>query len=362
MRGITLMKNEILNEFDQNKLLYSQFSTSMESLINTLLCASGITPHSVSSRVKERSSLLKKIEKKDKYTYLAELTDIIGIRAITHYSDDVDRIASIIEQEFTIDIENSIDKRASLDPDRFGYLSLHYVVGLSENRSELIEYRRFEGLKLEIQIRSILQHTWAEIEHDIGYKSKIEIPKPVRRKFSQLAGLLELADDQFIQIRNELSAYEVNVQETIVQAPQHVSIDKVSIYNYVKSSNLLSQIDSQLAEILGVTLIDLTKDNAARHIKYLSYFGIETISQLEESVTKYKEYILRRANDIKAEDDTQSDKASRGLSVFYLHQVLASQIGTEVEILQFLEKMNLCLVEERKDFATYLNKFGEKIV
>ncbi|MDF2156105.1 hypothetical protein [Vibrio sp. CAU 1672] len=353
-----MTKEILLNEYDEKKQLYTHFSKSMESLINTLLSASDITPHSVSSRVKDRSSLLKKIVKKDKYTSLTELTDIIGVRIITHYSDDVDRIASIIEQEFSIDPENSIDKRASLDPDRFGYLSLHYVVGLSDSRANLIEYSRFSGMKIEIQIRSILQHTWAEIEHDIGYKSKIEIPKLVRRKFSQLAGLLELADDQFIQIRNELENYELDIQETIVQAPQDVSIDKVSIYNYLKSSELLAQLDTEISEIMGVELIELTKENAARHVKYLSYFGIETISQLEEEVVRYREFIIQRANDI----DTDSDHVSKGISIFYLYQVLASKIGTEEEILEFLNKMSLSLIDQRAQFASYLSKFGEKIV
>ena len=353
-----LTKDILLNEYDENKRLYSQFSTSMESLINTLLSASDISPHSVSSRVKDRSSLLKKIVKKDKYTFLNELTDIVGIRIITHYSDDVDRIANIIEQEFLIDTENSIDKRVSLDPDRFGYLSLHYVVELSKSRSSLIEYRRFDNLKFEIQIRSILQHTWAEIEHDIGYKSKIEIPKPVRRKFSQLAGLLELADDQFIQIRNELEAYENDIKDTIVKAPQDVSIDKVSIFNYVKASELLNLLDAEISQIMGVKLINLAKENAARHVKYLAYFGIETISQLEEEVIRLREFIIQRATDI----ETTSDHVSRGISIFYLYQVLASKIGTEEEILEFLNKMNLSLLDQRESFAAYLSKFGEKIV
>ncbi|WP_429188095.1 GTP pyrophosphokinase [Aeromonas veronii] len=355
-----MSKETLLQEYDHNEDLYAQFSTSIESLINRLLSASNINAHSITARVKDRSSLIKKIDKKDKYQSLSELTDIVGIRVITHYSDEVDKIANVIEQEFSVDSGNSIDKRASLDPDRFGYLSLHYVVGLSESRSGLIEYKRFSGLKFEIQIRSILQHTWAEIEHDIGYKSKIEIPKPVRRKFSQLAGLLELADDQFIQIRNELNNYENNIQTIMFEAPQDVSIDSISIFNYINSSELLHDLDSEIAKILNVDLIELSKDNAARHVKYLVYFQIDTISQLEQKISALRGFIIQRAKDIG--QYTESDKVSRGISIFYLYQVLASKLGSESEILEFLNKMSLSWEEKREEFSKYLYQFGKTIL
>lgn len=83
-----------------------------------------------------------------------------------------------------------------MEPDRFGYCSVHYVVEMSQKRLNLYEHQAYEGLKCEIQIRSVLQHAWAEIEHDLGYKSEIAIPKRIRRNFSRLAGLLEIADKE----------------------------------------------------------------------------------------------------------------------------------------------------------------------
>lgn len=83
------------------------------------------------------------------------------MRIITYFSEDVDKIASIIQSEFEVDEHNSVDKRIKLDPVRFGYLSLHYVVKLNSTRVRLSEYIIFKDLKVEIQIRSILQHAWA---------------------------------------------------------------------------------------------------------------------------------------------------------------------------------------------------------
>ncbi|MCQ5042062.1 hypothetical protein NE654_13385, partial [Akkermansia muciniphila] len=73
------------------------------------------------------------------------------------------------ENEFIIDRDISIDKRKSLDPKRFGYRSLHYVVHIDPKYVKAQEYHKYHNLKLEIQISSILQYTWAEIEHDLGY-------------------------------------------------------------------------------------------------------------------------------------------------------------------------------------------------
>ncbi|GAD32121.1 hypothetical protein PLEI_3790 [Photobacterium leiognathi lrivu.4.1] len=170
--------------------------------------------------------------------------------------------------------------------------------------------------------------------------------------------MLELADDQFIQIRNELEKYESRVQDTITQAPQDVSFDKVSIYNYLNSSDIVSELDKQVANNLNVPIIKLSKDNASRHIKYLSYFNIETIFQLEQLVNLHREYILKRSLDRKA----VGEKVSRGISIFYLYQVLAAKLGNETEILKFLDVMNLSLPDDREEFASYLLELGQTVI
>src|SRR5207302_1083445 len=94
--------------------------------------------HSMSGRVKNRKSLEGKLLRPEKqYAQLVDITDIVGVRIITHYGRDVDRIAEIVRREFLIDEKNSVDKRDLLDPDRFGYLSLHLIASLSADRLAL---------------------------------------------------------------------------------------------------------------------------------------------------------------------------------------------------------------------------------
>jgi putative GTP pyrophosphokinase len=105
----------------------------------------------------------------------------------------------MVECEFVIDWENSVDKGELLSPDRFGYLSVHYVASLSPSRLALPEYKQYGSIKAEIQVRSILQHAWAEIERGLGYRNQT-MPGRVRRRFSMVAGLLEMADKEFRDI------------------------------------------------------------------------------------------------------------------------------------------------------------------
>ncbi|WP_206744918.1 RelA/SpoT domain-containing protein [Micromonospora sp. TSRI0369] len=95
----------------------------MEQIISTLSSEVGVTPHSISHRVKDRHSAARKIAKKRETNPaygLVNLTDILGVRVITYFSDEVDRIATALSQEFVVDQVNSIDKRKSLAADRFG--------------------------------------------------------------------------------------------------------------------------------------------------------------------------------------------------------------------------------------------------
>ena len=197
--------SDILITYDERKDKFESYALTLKSLLTTLIRNEKISIHSLESRVKTKKSLEGKINKKGKYKSIDDITDIVGIRIITHYADDVDKIAAIVEKEFTIDQENSIDKRTSIAPDKFGYLSLHYIVTLNSTRTNLKEYEVYKNIKAELQIRSILQHAWAEIEHDIGYKSATGLPNEIRRYFSRLAGLLEMADDEFIKIRKKIS-------------------------------------------------------------------------------------------------------------------------------------------------------------
>ncbi|MCH8066367.1 MAG: hypothetical protein IIC90_11175, partial [Chloroflexi bacterium] len=247
----------LLTEYSEKLPQFERCTKRFRDLLEQVLEAANLGGriHSVTCRPKDIDRLREKLAGGDrKYSNLSDVTDLIGLRVITYFGEDVDDVASVIEAEFKIDAANSMDKRQALDPDRFGYLSLHYVCNLNEGRAALPEYASLTNLPFEIQVRSILQHAWAEIEHDLGYKTKEAIPVQSQRRFARLAGLLELADDEFRGIRKDLDAYAARVPAEIEQDPAVVRIDKVSLDAFIEHADVARALDQEIAELWGCGL------------------------------------------------------------------------------------------------------------
>ena len=234
----------ILRDYESQFVTYQDFAANLEELIVRLLQTEGIRTHTVTHRVKALKSLEGKLKAASRMPVcLRDITDLAGVRIITYFADEAADVGRMMERNFEVDEAASGDKRMILDPDRFGYLSLHYVVRVDQVRRLLPEWSRFSALKAEIQIRSILQHAWAEIEHDLGYKTKLATPRSVRRRFARLAGLLELADDEFRDLRDFLADYTARLPDLIRQSPEDVGVDQASVKVLIKTSDIVHCID-----------------------------------------------------------------------------------------------------------------------
>ena len=133
---------KIVDGYSVSRGSYEDCLNYVENAVKNIIKSQSINVHEIIGRVKTVESLEGKVKRKN-YSNLAEITDLCGIRIITYFSDDVDKIAELISQEFEVDVENTIDKRKSEDPTKFGYVSLHYVVSLKEENSSPILYSRF---------------------------------------------------------------------------------------------------------------------------------------------------------------------------------------------------------------------------
>lgn len=352
---------QIIVEYDEQQRTFSSFSNSLKSLIENFLLKEGLEVHTISSRVKDRKSLEKKIISKGSYNKLSDITDIVGIRIITHYSDDVDKIAKIIEKEFSIDKENSIDKRATLDPDRFGYLSLHYIIGLKKDRLNLTEYSHFKEMKAEIQIRSILQHTWAEIEHDTGYKSNTGIPDAIRRKFSRLAGLLEIADDEFVEIKKTLEKHKTKIAKDLKKGTSNIPLDKISLVEYINSCEIVEKIAQRMKEQTGYSVSAKSGENYLSAIlTYLNHCQITNIKDLDTSLIENEEGIYKRFTFI-IENTKKSDyEIPREIIINYLTQVLAIKDGDYNKIDDYIKTLNEYKINHSANFRENLYRNYEE--
>lgn len=196
-------RDEALQEFQQRRTIYEGFVSQLEILLASL-CES-LSVHMIKGRVKDDASFqaksFRKVEESDNFKYAypnSEIEDIAGLRIICFSKSQVDDVKAVIVSNF--DVVQEIDKAAELvKAGKVGYESHHFVIAIDEPRSTLPEYRNFGDLKCEVQVRTVFQHAWAEVEHRLRYKSDRQRPELVAR-FQALAGLVQIADREFDQL------------------------------------------------------------------------------------------------------------------------------------------------------------------
>ncbi len=281
--------------------LYQQFGTKVGGLLEDLLTASNIKYQIVDVRAKTVESFAEKIQRDGK-TYknpLTEISDLAGVRLIFYYDDDVNRACELIDREFIIDHSQSIDKRQALAPDQFGYLSVHRVVSLSESRTDLPEWQLFEDLVAEIQVRTVLQHAWATISHALQYKREADIPYQFRRQLMRVSGLLELADDEFANLRQAQASLRQRIVERVSEGDLEIPIDALSLEEFLQTSNTVRTI-YELAIHAGFesssTYDEANEVGGDNHglsqlVQACNDIGIENIENLENQLNTYKPHI-----------------------------------------------------------------------
>ncbi|MFN2339712.1 MAG: GTP pyrophosphokinase family protein [Halanaerobium sp.] len=199
--------NQAVKWYQNQRHNYSDLRAEVEVILREALNENEMIFHRIESRVKTAESFREKASRNKYNDPINEITDLTGIRIITLFEKEIHQISDIIKGLFKIDYSRSEDKADLLDADKMGYKSIHYIAELSQEKISETELESFAGLKFEIQIRSILQHAWAEIEHDRNYKFKGELPKRLQRRFYALAGMLEIADREFNTLAEEVEKF-----------------------------------------------------------------------------------------------------------------------------------------------------------
>lgn len=127
------------------------------------------------------------------------ITDVIGLRIVAPFVEDVRRAESVVREHFAI--LESEQKGAEFSFREFGYESLHLLCRVPDSLAESLRARDLPPV--EVQVRTILQDAWAEVEHELVYKGEfIPFDEPIRRRLAALNANLSLADSIFQEIRD----------------------------------------------------------------------------------------------------------------------------------------------------------------
>ena len=296
----------LLRQYRELRPTLDQLVKDAYDLLRHALREQGIYVTAIEFRVKTEKSLAGKLELKGaKYKTIDDITDLVGLRVITFYSDEVDKVAAIAKRIFDIDWNESVDKRKLHQLDAFGYNSLHYICRMHEG-----------GPRFELQMRTALQHVWSTIEHDTGYKGDVKIPREYLRQFSRLAGMLELIDDEFSRLRLVLTDYRRQIQALVKNGQlDDVPLSTDSFRSYLD----LHPFDRLNRRIAAVNQAEIYPVSMMPYLPVLESFGLETLGDVQRFI------------------DENSDDA---------HQLALSQLAiTDLDILSSSTALQyLCLV------------------
>jgi putative GTP pyrophosphokinase len=208
-------------DFEQEKRLFKKFYESNGKQIadarNAYIRIIGsLIKHSdvgevtkIEGRVKERDECIKKFHRKyqskleaDEQPYEIKdfISDLIGIRIVCLYEDQIAVVSEMLQRNFKI--LNVTDKTSAVESteDSFGYKGLHMDLALNDEQASLPKYQRYLDYPFEVQIRSLIQDAWSMLDHKIKYKKSI--PVDLKRRINILSALFELADREFREIRD----------------------------------------------------------------------------------------------------------------------------------------------------------------
>lgn len=275
--------DEAVKWYTTHRSIYGALSVKVSEIIKEILNNEKIEYYTITNRPKEIDSFREKV-KDEKYNDPTDIKDLAGIRVITYVKSEAYRAADIIKELFDINFAESVDKSKILGVDKVGYRSLHYIAKLSSERCKLPEYKKFSDLEFEIQVRTILEHAWAEIEHDRNYKYRGVLPEDIKRRFSILAGVLELADSEFDQISLAIDLYKKVVSEKTKIGDLDIEINTTAIREF-----LMNKFSNSVSKGMKNDFADHDREI----IEELHDFGIKTLSELDNIIPKDIEEKLR---------------------------------------------------------------------
>ncbi|CAM3856280.1 GTP pyrophosphokinase [Nocardioides zeicaulis] len=206
---VTEPVREAVREYAAMQPQLTAATTGYGTLVRTLLDDAGIDYLSVTGRTKSVASFAAKANRSadGRPLYpdpLTQITDLIGVRVITYVHSDVAAVADLLADELDLLDDRDLGEETARSG-RFGYASRHLLV---RARDDDTQHAGLAGHRASVQVRTVLQHAWAEFEHDIRYKGNVpeDAAADLDRRFTLAAGLIELADREFSTIRARIQA------------------------------------------------------------------------------------------------------------------------------------------------------------
>ncbi|OQB00229.1 MAG: GTP pyrophosphokinase YwaC [Spirochaetes bacterium ADurb.Bin218] len=202
----------------------------------------------IKGRVKTFDALYRKILLKSQNAPIESpfdaITDIIGLRVVVPFLEDLTCVERRIKESFNV-IETKYKSR-ELSIREFGYDSIHLIITIPSDVSKKFK-DKYSSMRVEIQLRTILQDAWAEVEHELIYKTSIDkVEDTIRRKMIAVNATLSLGDTIFQEIRDYQRKRYKDIQERHKKLMDKVSTIPEKMEKLKQSGDLTSLIESKM--------------------------------------------------------------------------------------------------------------------
>lgn len=273
--------------------LLNQFCTQLDHLLSR----EGITlAIPIEKRVKSWDSISGKIDRKNiSISCVTKVDDLIGVRLITLFRRDAEKVHKILETH--IDILTTEDTSERLADTQFGYHSIHYLVKPPENWQTLPTMHGLGDYKIEIQVRTMAQHIWAVVSHKLQYKNEESVPPDVRRSINRASALLETVDLEFERVLQERETYVAQTSDIEANNDDQLNVDSLE-----RVLDMMLPIENKA-----------TSEAYSELLTELSKIGITTIGRLAELIGEHYDHIL-------SEENSSLSRLSEGEAIFLDNQ------------------------------------------
>lgn len=327
-----MTESEFLQKWNDEKLVYKEWgsfvvSTIKERLLDRVKSLNTFLKQPCDVRIKEEASLLDKAfcrkDKGYKDPY-KEIEDKAGCRFVVLLVEDIKFITDIVENapEWEAKQCRNFGKERDASPLLFTYQSVHYIVRPREELSS-------NGIKVdksipcEIQIRTLLQHAYAELTHDAIYKTKTSVKPVVHRTVAKSMALIETTDDFFSTVNRELNS--TPIEQLNFQSSLDFLYTKLTgnIPTPAQKSSLT--ILDEFSEILSDTLIGQIEELFIRRKEFLELLvtEVEQYPWFSQSIVMFIIWLIRKEK-IKAIEQWPIERR--------VLEIIASDMGESLDI------------------------------
>lgn len=271
-------QEELIKLYKENISVYEELTRTLRSVLSSIIEQENIKcALPIQARPKDVLSFLEKIERKKYKDPFNEMTDLAGSRIILYCENDIKYMSEIIEERFNIDPKLSINKKEQLGKNQFGFSGINYVATFLDDDPVLAEHQDYEGKYFEIQLLTLCQLVWSEMQRKIEYKIEDFVSTLLSRRLSMLSALFELADVefQFLLTRGieEILSKPITLRSLRIYLERSEKIDNI----FLKA--LKDSVFTRSLPVEDITMLDELQEAC-------SIADLRTLLDLDEFISK----------------------------------------------------------------------------